>query len=804
MNEIENFLQRRPLVLLTTLLLGMAAFVYQDFLFGGQLFLFLDIGSDTVNAMYTRLVQLAAYVRDEGLPGWSFHQGMGANIFARSLGNPLEWPLFLMGAESLAYGIVWITVFKVVLGGLFFYLYLRELKLSAYVTLIGGLLYAFSGFMILGGSWYSFSMEALHLAILLYAFERYFRCGSWWLFPLVIGLIAAARPFNLYTFSVFFTFYSVFRFVDVHGLKWQALSIFLLRLMGLGILGAGLVSFFLFSNILEIVESQRSSGGAASVSSMLQARPFFSTGSDLYRLTEIMRFFSSDLLGTGSNYQGAMNYLEAPMFYGGLLTLLLFPQIFIFLKGRQRWCYATLLVIILLPVIFPYIRYTYWLFSGDYYRILSFMVTIILMLMSLQALHHVLKYKQINLFMLWTTLLLLLLALFYPYELSDANAAVKIDVGLAQMVAIFLIVYTILLTLIDRAALHGAILLVLLVAVITELSYFSTITVKRASLSEKMFESRAGYNDYTVETMAYLKEKDSSFYRVEKTYSSGPAEHISLNDAQIQNYFGTKVYHSFNQPNYLRFLESMEFFDNQDPLLARRWINGLIQRPVLLSFASVKYVLIQDERQQALFAQFGYSKLKQINDVIVLENSLVLPFGFTYDRYMTSADFETLGKGDKAIALLNAAVLEDTDIAKLEQFDRLSLSDLPKSYPPQHYRNDIEHRRAEVFEMESFSHNRIKGSAQVSETQLLFFSIPFDSGWHALIDGQPVRLLRTNIGFTGMMLYAGKHQIELFYHPPYRDLGLLSSVLAVLLYLFFLWRTRGQVMIAREVVGTQK
>ena len=34
--------------------------------------------------------------------------------------------------------------------------------------------------------------------------------------------------------------------------------------------------------------------------------------------TTLLRFFSSDILGSGSNFQGWFNYFEAPLFYIGL------------------------------------------------------------------------------------------------------------------------------------------------------------------------------------------------------------------------------------------------------------------------------------------------------------------------------------------------------------------------------------------------------------------------------------------------------------------------------------------------------
>ena len=81
---------------------------------------------------------------------------MGQNIFPQSIGDPFELLLVLMGSKHLAYGLVYVQVCKILLAGILFYLYLRVLMLAPLTAVIGALLYAFSGFMILGGAGMSF------------------------------------------------------------------------------------------------------------------------------------------------------------------------------------------------------------------------------------------------------------------------------------------------------------------------------------------------------------------------------------------------------------------------------------------------------------------------------------------------------------------------------------------------------------------------------------------------------------------------------------------------------------------------
>ncbi len=131
----------------------------------------------------------------------------------------------------------------------------------------------------------------------------------------------------------------------------------------------------------------------------------------------------------------------------------------------------------------------------------------------------------------------------------------------------------------------------------------------------------------------------TAFYRIEKDYQSGSAVHSSLNDALAQGYFGTTSYSSFNQLNYVRFLEETGVIQKGDET-ATRWLTGLRGSPLLQSFGNVKYHLSKSELPE--FLRFGFDSLSTQNGITILKNKYALPFGFTYDKYIDSKDFKSL------------------------------------------------------------------------------------------------------------------------------------------------------------------
>ncbi len=74
----------------------------------------------------------------------------------------------------------------------------------------------------------------------------------------------------------------------------------------------------------------------------------------------------------------------------------------------------------------------------------------------------------------------------------------------------------------------------------------------------------------------------------------------------------------------------------------------------------------------------------------------------------------------------------------------------------------------------------------------IYFSVPYDEGWRAYVDGQ-----ETEIVYTGAMMMikvpAGDHSVTFTYKTPYYSLGLAVSVVSLLIFVgicFWYWRRK--------------
>jgi len=781
-NLLIHFCKTRVIYLLVFLLACIGIFIFKDYLLFKKLYIFLDIGSDTYNQVYPYLVNISDYLRTEGIPYWSFYHGMGQNIFPGEITNPFNLILYILGSDYLPYGIAYVELLKIILCGIIFFYYLKTLSLSSATCIIGGVLIAFSGYMVLGSGWYGHSAFIVFGIFLLLSFEKLFKENKWFYFPFSIALLASRSPFYVYILIIFLLIYSIFRILIEGRYKIKDACILYVKLAGASILGLAMVAPFLINDLLRIMDSPRI-GGDAGYFNQLMAAPVFSIGNYSHNITAVLRLFSNDILGTGSDFKGWYNYLEAPNFYCGLSTLLLAPQLFCFLDKKRKVIFTGFLFIWILVIVFPFFRHALYLFTGDYYKGgASFIIPVVLLYFSLHAFEYIDRNHRVNGLLLLSTLAVLLVVLFFPYFPLDKSPVVK---ELRLLITSFLVIYTLLIYYLGKTG-TGSLRFMLLTVICLEAGMFSFITInKRRVLTVEELNQNVGYNDSTIKAIELINEKDNSFFRVEKDYFSGMAIHTSHNDSEIQKYYGTPSYNQFNQKYYIRFLAETGIINGNNEIMTR-WAPGLSARPLLQTFASVKYYLSKNELND--FIKSSYRPFCVSGDVMAFQNKYFLPLGFTYDRVISLSDYKELTGLKKDMVLLKAFVAEDGEEG-LQDFDVYNTNNLSEDYSIAEYGEDINKLKQEAMVLTEHSQNSIKGTIQVSDKKLLFFSIPYDEGWTIRIDGEKARKKMANIGFMGVVVPAGIHEIQLSFRPPFIVSGTLIMVLSFVLYvLFFLKR----------------
>jgi uncharacterized membrane protein YfhO len=772
--NLLNFIDKFPQLVLFVLMGLISFIVFKDFIFFKKIYLFKDIGSDSINLYVPWINCFADYMKTEGTPAWSFEQGMGQNIFPLWLGDFLSNILMYMDKENIPYALAYVEIVKILISGFVFYKFLRELKLSNYVSILFALMYAFSGFVVMGGAWVIYSIEAMNVAVILYGFERWLNHKKYLWFVIGITLLTFLQPSLLFPWTIFLAPYITVRYFEVNEKGIKEFIGFTFKTVLLAALGVMLAGYQLLPDILQVAESPRVSGESG-LFDKLRNQSAFSFADTWQRFTAVFRSFGTDMIGNGNNFKGWYNYLEAPLFYCGVLCLVLFPQFFVSLNKKQKRFYGVLTFLFCLPLFFPYFRYAFWAFSGDYYRTFSLVIVLLLLIYSARALDFIAKQHKINKIALGVTVLLLLFLLYSP----AAQFKGSVNETMRTVVTMLVLGYAFFIFREGDPKSKSSLRAIFLIVCVFELTYMSWSTVNnRDTLRRVQLTERVGYNDYTVDAVKYLKNVDKSFYRINKDYSSGLAMHGSINDAKAVGFYSTPSYHSFNQKNYIRFLGEFGVIDASQEF-ATRWAKGLTDRPILFSLAAGKYWL--SKRTDKSIEMMGYDSIAKFGDVKVLRNRYSAPMGITYSQIMPLADLKKMSNIQKDFSVIRACVVDSSDIQDFSKFKRFNLADTNIALNYNMLDQSIKALKADSLHITDFHQNHIAGDINLKEDKILFFSFPYDEGWKAKVNNADAKLYRIDAGLTGLILSKGNNQVELNFKPRLKKEGGLLSLASLLI-----------------------
>ena len=114
------------------------------------------------------------------------------------------------------------------------------------------------------------------------------------------------------------------------------------------------------------------------------------------------------------------------------------------------------------------------------------------------------------------------------------------------------------------------------------------------------------------------------------------------------------------------------------------------------------------------------------------------------------------------------------------------------SYSPDELAMDTEKLKSNGFQISSFANNSITGKIDAKIKQLVFFSIPFDSGWKATVNGNDAAIYMVDGGLSAVLIQPGNNFISLRYSPPFVERGLYLTLLGLLIFGLVLFKSRSR------------
>lgn len=99
--------------------------------------------------------------------------------------------------------------------------------------------------------------------------------------------------------------------------------------------------------------------------------------------------------------------------------------------------------------------------------------------------------------------------------------------------------------------------------------------------------------------------------------------------------------------------------------------------------------------------------------------------------------------------------------------------------PVASFEEKINNLNSETLQNLQFKSNGFSGSITLNTPGLLFISLPYSEGFTAYVNGVKTGIKRVNIGYMGIMLEAGTHDIMFVYETPGMKYGIILSLLAM-------------------------
>ena len=224
-------------------------------------------------------------------------------------------------------------------------------------------------------------------------------------------------------------------------------------------------------------------------------------------------------------------------------------------------------------------------------------------------------------------------------------------------------------------------------------------------------------------------------------------------DKSCLQYFGSTA-----APSILSFYPALGVKRDvrSEPEIANYALRGLL---------SVEYLITTPEKRESFEdeADAGWTYLADVDGYALYHNDNYVPMGFTYDYYVTKQTYEASVKTLRSNLLMRALVLEDEDVAQYGKY----LTELPDAMLDDlhydSYTQDCADRRAHSCSVFQMNNAGFHAEITLDKANLVFFSVPYDDGFTAYVNGEKADILQVDEGLMAVLCPAGASSIDFVY-----------------------------------------
>lgn len=208
----------------------------------------------------------------------------------------------------------------------------------------------------------------------------------------------------------------------------------------------------------------------------------------------------------------------------------------------------------------------------------------------------------------------------------------------------------------------------------------------------------------------------------------------------------------------------------------------------LRGLLSVRYTLVAknsaDEWEKT--APDGWLPCGETTAFALFENENFVPMGFGYDAYITPEQLDTVPEEKRANILLRAVLLDELQQERYAELLRPLPDEALRDVSYDSYVQDCAARRAAGVQSFTATNTGFTAACHYGVDTLVFFSVPHDDGFTATVNGRPAEIERVDHGMMAVSVPAGPCDIEFSYHTPGLRPAALAAGGAAVLYAVYL------------------
>ena len=721
---------------------------------------------------------------------WNWNTDLGVNFIGSYtfylLGSPFFWLTLPFPSAAVPYLMGPLLILKFACSSVAAYAFLRRF-VSPNNAVIGGLLYAFSGFSIYNVFFNHFHEAIVYFPLILLGLELYMKENRRGLFGLMVFLSALC---NYYFFIGQVFFILIYWFVRMLSGDWDCTLGKFLWLFFEAVIGTAMAGVLLLPSYLAVIQNPRTESVLAGWDFLIYTKP--------QRLFDILHsfFFPQDIPARPNFFPDSDNKWSSmsawlPVF--GCCGAIAYFQS----RKHSDWL-RRMLVICFFCAVIPGFNAMFQLFNWAYYARWYYMMVLMLVTATVmcfeQAEEKPVEWKHAFGWTLGITAFFALFIGFMPKSWKPDEKTGQIQYGLMNNASRFWIFVAIAVV---SLALAG--LLVMLYKNERAMFYrWSVGVVVSISLIYSWYliglgKSESNYlASFVIEQGIEGKDKislpDDGFARVDMNKGMD-------NQAMFWQIPTINAFHSIVPGSLMEFYPTIgvQRSVGSRPESDNYALRSFLSTRWLFDYANEDNKLYKQEKDFFLYKNQtkmpGWKYYDTQNGFLIYENEYYIPMGFTYDHYLTRTQYNDLSESQRELALLKAIVLEDDTVDQvLASCPGLTpLSDISPSYTKEVYYKDCEARRETAASSFTRDNRGFTATISLPESNLVFFSVPYEAGWSATVNGQAAEVIKTNVGFMAVACPAGTDvEIRFEYMTPGLLYGLLITVCAAALFILYL------------------